>query len=190
MNPPQVYMCFKKQIYYFANKGLYNQSYAFSSSHVWMWELDHKECWAPKNWCFCTVVLKKTLESPLDCKQIKSVDPKGNQCWIFIGRTDVEAETPVLWPSDVKSQFIGKDPDARKIESRRKRRRKSMRWLDDMTQWTWVWESFRRWWRTGKPGMCNPWGCKRSDRTEQLNNNSKVVYHSDWFVDLEPSFHP
>ena len=104
----------KKQRHYFANKCLYNQSYAFSSSHVWMWELDHKECWAPKNWCFWTVVLKKTLESPLDCKQIESVDPKGNQCWIFIGRTDVEAETPILWPSDVKSQFIGKDPEAGK----------------------------------------------------------------------------
>ena len=86
----------------------------FSSSHVQMWELDYKEDWAPKNWCFWTVVLEKTLESPLDCKEIQPVHPKGNQSWLFIGRTDVEAETPILWPSDGKSQLIGKDPDAGK----------------------------------------------------------------------------
>ena len=86
----------------------------FSSSHVWIWELDYKENWAPKNWCFWTVVLEKTLESPLDCKEIKPVHPKGHQSWIFIGRTDVEAETPILWPPDVKSWLIGKDPDAGK----------------------------------------------------------------------------
>ena len=84
----------------------------FSISHVWMWELDHKESWAPKNWCFWTVVLEKTLESPLDCKETKPVHPKGNQSWIFIGKTDAEAEAPILWPSDVKSWLIGKDPDA------------------------------------------------------------------------------
>ena len=102
----------KKQRHYFANKGPYSQSYGFSSSHVWMWELDHNECWAPRNWCFQTVVLEKTLESPLDCKVIKPVHPKGNQPWIFIGRTD--AETPILWLLDVKSWLIGKDPDAGK----------------------------------------------------------------------------
>ena len=85
--------------YYFANKSPSSQSYGFSSSHVWMWELDHKESWALKNWCFWTVVLKKTLESPLDCKEIKPVNHKGNQSWIFIGRTDAEAETPILWPA-------------------------------------------------------------------------------------------
>jgi len=86
----------------------------FSSSHVWMWELDYKERWALKNWCFWTVVLEKTLESPLDCKEIQPVNPIGNQSWIFIGRTDVEAETPILWPPDSKNQLIGKDHDARK----------------------------------------------------------------------------
>ena len=91
-----------------------SQSYGFSSSHVWMWELDYKESWAPKNWCFWTVVLEKTLESPLDCKEIQPVHPKGNQSWIIIGRTDVEAETPILWPPDAKSRLFGKDPDAGK----------------------------------------------------------------------------
>ena len=90
------------------------QSYGFSSSHVWMWDLDYKEIWVPKNWCFWTVVLEKTLENPLDCKEIQPVNPKGNQPWIFIGRTDAEAETPVLWPPDVKNWLIWKDPDAGK----------------------------------------------------------------------------
>ena len=104
----------KKQRHYFANKGPSSQSYGFSCSHVWMWELDHKEYWAPKNWCFWTVVLEKTLESPWDCKEIQPVHPKGNQSWIFIGRTDAEAETLILWPPDEKSWLIGKDPDAGK----------------------------------------------------------------------------
>ena len=104
----------KKQKHHFANKGPYSQSYGFSSSHVWMWELDNKEGWAVKNWCFQTVVLEKTLESSLECKEIKPVNPKGNQPWIFIGRTDAEAEAPVLQPPDMKSQLIGKDLDARK----------------------------------------------------------------------------
>ena len=91
-----------------------SQSSGFASGHVWMWELDHRESWAPKNWCFWTVVLEKTLESPLYCKEIKPVHPKGNQSWIFIGRTDAEAETPILWPSDAKNWLIGKDPDAGK----------------------------------------------------------------------------
>ena len=91
-----------------------SQSYGFSSSHVWMWELDHKENWALKNWGFWTVVLEKTLENPLDCKEIKPVNPKGNQSWILIGRTDAEAETPILWLLDAKNWLIGKDPDAGK----------------------------------------------------------------------------
>ena len=95
-------------------KGPYSQSYGFSSSDVWMWELDHKESWVPKNWCFWIVELEKTLESPLDCKEIKPVNPKGNQSWIFIGRTDAEAEIPVLWPPDEKNWLIWKDPDAGK----------------------------------------------------------------------------
>ena len=105
-------MHIKKQRYHFASKGPYSQSYGFSISHVRIYELDHKESWALKNWCFWTVVLEKTLESPLDCKEIKPVKSKGNQSWIFIGRT--EAEAPILWPPDVKSQLIGKDPDAGK----------------------------------------------------------------------------
>ena len=104
----------KKQRLDFANKDLSSQSYAFSNSHVWIWELNHKENWARKNGCFWTVVLKKTLESALDCKEIQPVHPKGNQSWIVIGRTDAEAETPVLWPPDAKNWLIWKDPDAGK----------------------------------------------------------------------------
>ena len=103
-----------KQRHYFANKDLSSQSYDFSSSHVWMWELDYKESWTLKNWCFLTVVLEKNLESPLDYKEIQPVHPKGNQSWIFIGRTDAEAEAPILWPPDVKNWLIGKVPDAGK----------------------------------------------------------------------------
>ena len=103
----------KKQRHYFANKGPSSQSYGFSSGHVWMWELDCEESWALKNWCFWTVVLK-TLESPLACKEIKPVNPKGNQFWIFIGRTDAEAEAPIFWPPEAKNWLTGKDPEARK----------------------------------------------------------------------------
>ena len=95
-------------------KCLSSQSYGFSSGHVWMWELDYKESWAPKNWYFWTVVLEKTLERPLDSKEIQPVHPKGNQSWIFIGRTDAKAEAPILWSPDAKSSLIGKDPDAGK----------------------------------------------------------------------------
>ena len=101
-----------KSRHHFADKGLFNQSYGFSSSHAWMWELDHKEGWAPKNWCFQTVLLEKTLESPLHSKEIKPVNPKGNQLQIFIERTDAKAEAPILWPPDGKSWLIRKDPDA------------------------------------------------------------------------------
>ena len=104
----------QKQRYYFANKGPSSQGYGFSSSHVWIWELDSEESLVPKNWCFWTVVLEKTLESPLDCEEIQPVHPKGDQSWVFIGRTDVEAETPILWPPDAKSWLIWKDPDAGK----------------------------------------------------------------------------
>ena len=101
----------KNQRHYFTNKGPYSQGYDFSSSHVWMRELDYKESWVLKNWCFWTVVLEKTLESPLDCKEIQPVNPKGNQSWIFTGRTDAEAETTILWPPDAKTWLFGKDPD-------------------------------------------------------------------------------
>ena len=121
--------CIKKQRYYFANKGPSSQGYGFSSGHVWMWELDYKESWAPKNLCFWSVVLEKTLESPLDCQEIQPVHPKGDQSWMFIGRTDVEAETPILWPPDVKSWFE-KTLMLGKIEGRRRRGWQRMRYLD------------------------------------------------------------
>ena len=104
----------KKQRHYFVNKGSSSQGYIFSSGHVWMWKLDYRESWALKNWSFWTVVLEKTLESPPDCKEIQPVHPKGDQSWVFIGRTDAEAETPVLWPPHVKSWLIWKHPDAGK----------------------------------------------------------------------------
>ena len=115
------------------DKGLSSQSYSFSSSHVWMWELDHKESWAPKNWCFLTVVLEKTLENPLESKKIKLVNPKENQSWIFIGRTDTDA--PILWPPDAKNwpDSVQKTPMLGKIEGRRRRGWQRMRWLDDIT---------------------------------------------------------
>ena len=96
----------KKQRHYFVDKGPSSQSYVFSSSYVWMWELDHKASWVPKDWCFWNVVLEKTLKSPLDCKEVQSVHPKGDQSWVFIGRTNVEAETPIFWPPDAKSWLI------------------------------------------------------------------------------------
>ena len=131
----------KKRRHYFANKDLSSQGCGFSSGHVCMWELDYKESWALKNWCFWTVVLEKTLASPLDCKEIHPVHSKGNQSWIFIGRTDVEAETPIFWPPDVKSWLIWKDSDAGKDW-----RWEEMGtdkgwagWMASPTQWTWVW---------------------------------------------------
>ena len=120
----------KKQRHCFANKGPSSQSYGFSSSHVWMWELDCEESWAPKNWCFWAVVLEKTLENPLDCKEIQLVHPKGNQSWIFTGRTDAEAETPILGPPYAKSWLVRKDP---KIAGRRRRGWQRMRWLDGIS---------------------------------------------------------
>ena len=116
-----LYICLLKSRHYFANKSLSSQSFGFSSSHVWMWELNYKESWALKNWCFWTVVLEKILKSPLDYKEIQPVHPKGNQSWIFIGRTDVEAETPILWPPDAKNWLIWKNPILRKIEGRGRR---------------------------------------------------------------------
>ena len=123
----------KKQRHYFADKGLSSQSYDLSNSHIWMRKLDCKESWVPKNWCFLTVMLEKTLESPLDYKDIHPINPKGNQSWIFTGRTDAEAETPILWPPNAKNRLTGKDPDAGKIEGRRRRGRQRMRCLDGIT---------------------------------------------------------
>ena len=138
-----------------------------------MWELDQKEGWMPKNWCFWTVVLEKTLESPLDCKEIKPVNPTGNQPWIFIGRTDAEDEAPILWPPDVKSQLVGKDPDAGKDWRQKKRTTEDMmvgwhHWLNG--------NEFEQPLRDGEGQgsltCCSPWGLKESDMTKQLNNSN------------------
>ena len=135
----------------------------FSSSHVWMWELDYKESWAPKNWYFWTVVLEKTLERSLDCKEIQPVHPKGDQSWMIIGQTDAEAEAPILWLPDVKNWLIEKDPwcwerlkaggegDERGWDG----------WMASPTLWTLVWVSSRSWWWTGNPGMLQSMGLER-----------------------------
>ena len=133
-----------------------SQSYGFSSSHVWMWELDYKESWVLKNWCFWTVVLEKTLESPLDCKEIQQVNPNGNQSWMFIGRTDTEAEAPILWPPDGKGWLTpwkrpwcwerlkaGREGDDRGWDG----------WMASPTWWTWIWTNSGSWWWTEKPGV-------------------------------------
>ena len=151
--------------HHFANKGPYSESYGFSSSHVWVWELDHKEGWT--NWYFWTVLLEKTLESSLDSKDIKSVHPKGNQSWIFIGKTDAEAEAPIFWPPDAKRQLTGKDADAGKDWGQEEK------WVteDEMAGWhNWLnghefWANSGRLWRTGKPALLYPRGCKESDTT-------------------------
>ena len=135
----------------------YSYSYGFSSTQVWIWELDCKETWVLKNWCFWTVVLEKTLESLLDSKEIQPVNPKGNQSWIFIGRTDAEAETPILWPPDVRNWLM-----LGKIEGRRRRGQQRMRWLDGITDsGTLVWASSGSWWWTGKPSYAPVHGLQR-----------------------------
>ena len=154
--------CIKKQRHHFADRGPYSQSYDFSSSHVWIWELGDKETWVLKNRCFGTVVLQKTFESPLDRKEIKPINPTGYQSSIFTGRTDAEAEAPILWPPDTKSRFIektlcweslkaGGEGDVREWDS----------WMASLTQWTWVWASSGSWWRTGKPGVLPSIGSQR-----------------------------
>ena len=135
----------KKQRCYFVNKGPSSQGYVFSSDHVWMWELDLKESWALKNWCFCTVVLEKTFESPLDCKKIQPVHTKVDQSWVFIGRTDVEAETPILWPPDAKNWLIWKDPDAGNDAGEEGDDRRLDGWMASVIQWTWVWINSGSW---------------------------------------------
>ena len=162
----------KKQTHYIANSCPSSKSYGFSSSHVGIWELDYKESWVPKNWCFWTVlVLEKTLESPLDCKEIRPVHPKGTQAWIFIGRTHAEAEAPTLWPPDMKSWLIWKDPDAGKDWGQEEKGMTE----DEMVGW--------HHWLDGPgfgctPGVgdgqgglacCGSWGPKDMDMTEWLN---------------------
>ena len=158
----------KKQRHYFANEGPSSQGYGFSSGHVWMWELDCEEIWALKNWCFWTVVLEKTLESPLVCKEIQSVHPKGDQSWLFIGRTDAEAETPILWPPDVENWLIWKDSDAGNDQ----------RWEkgsieDEMVGWHHQLNGRELEWTLGDGQgsleCCSPWDHKELDMTERLN---------------------
>ena len=132
-----------------------SQSYCFSSSHVWMWELDYKERWVPKNWCFWTVVLEKTLESPLDSKEVKPVNHKGNQSWIFIVRTDAKAGAPILWPPDVKNWLLREDPDAGKVwrqEEKGMTEDEMVGW-EHWLQWPWVWTNSGSCWSIRKPGM-------------------------------------
>ena len=161
----------KKQRHYFVNKGPLVKAMAFSSGHVWMWELDYKESWAPKNWCFWIDVLEKTLESPLDCKAIQPVHSEGDQSWVFIGRTDVEAETPLLWPPDAKSWLIWKDPDAGKDW----RQEEKGTTEDEMVQWHHQLNAHGFGWTLGvadgQGGLAcwGSWGGKESDMAEWLN---------------------
>ena len=143
----------------------------FSSGHVWMWELDCEESWVLKNWCFWTVVLEKTIESPLDCKEVQPVHPKGNQSWVFIGRTDAEAETPILWPPDVRGWLTGKDPDAGRDWGQEEKGMTE----DGMAGWHHRLDGHESEWTPGvgdgQGGLacCDSWGCKESDMTERLN---------------------
>ena len=161
----------KKQRHYFTNKGPSGQGYGFSSSHVWMWKLDCEESWVLNNWCFWTVMLEKTLESPLDCKAIQPVHPKRDQSWVFIGRTDAEAETPMLWPPEGKSWLIWKDPDAGRDWGQEEKGMTE----DEMAGWHHQLDGHEF---EQAPGVgdgqgglacCDSWGHKESDTTEQLN---------------------
>ena len=184
------------------NKGL-AKAMVFSNSHIWMWVLDYKESWAPKNWCFWTVVLKKTLKSPLDSKEIQPVHPKGNQSWIFIGRTDVEAETPVLWPPDAKSWLTGKEPGAGKDWWREEKGTTEDEdgWMPSPTQWTWVWVNSESWWWTGSPGVLQSMGSQivRHNWATELKwrkvrqgflLSASVFYARAWVWRLRPLGHP
>ena len=147
------------------------QGYGFSSSHVWIWELDYKESWALKNWCFWTVVLEKTFESPLDCKEMQQIHPKWDQSWVFTARTDVEAETPILWPPDEKNWLIRKNPDAGK-DCRQEEKGTTE---NEMVGWHHRLNGYEL---EQAPGVgdgqgslqyCSPWGHKELDTTEPLN---------------------
>ena len=155
-----------------ANKGLSSQGYGFSSGHVWIWELDCEESWVPKNWCFWTGVLEKTLESPLDCKEIQLVHSKGDQSWVFFGRNDAKTETPVLWPPHAKSWVIGKDSDAGRDWGQEEKGTTE----DEMAGWHHRPDGREFEWTPGDGDghgglvCCDSWGCKESDTTERLNS--------------------
>ena len=156
------WIAYSKAEHYFANKSLSSQGYGFSCGHVWMWDLDCEESWALKNWCFWTVVLEKTLESPLDCKEIQPFHPK-DQSWVVIGRTDAKAETPILWPPHAKSWLIGKDSDAGRDlgEGGEGDDRGWDGWIASPTRWTWVWVNSGSWWWTRRPGVLQFMGSQR-----------------------------
>ena len=161
----------EKQRHYFANKSASSQGYVFSSGHVWMWELDCEESWPLKNLCFWTVVLEKTLESPLDFKEIQSVHPKGDQSWVFTGRTDAAVETPILWPPHLKSWLTGKDSDAWRDWGQEKKRTTE----DEMAGWHHWLDGLEFGWTPGvgdgQGGLacCDSWGHKELNTTERLN---------------------
>ena len=162
----------QKQRHYLANKGPSSQGYCFSSGHVWMWKLDCEESWVLKNWCFWTALLEKTLESPLDCKEIQPAHPKGDQSWVFIGRTDAEAETPILWPPREKSWLIGKDPDdGRDWRQEEKGLTGWDGWMASLTRWTWVWVNSGSWWWTGRPGVLQFMGSQRVEHDWETELN-------------------
>ena len=154
-------------------KGPSSQSYVFSSNHVWIWELDHKESWVPKNWCFWTVVLEETLESPLDCKEIQPVHSKGDQSWIFTGKTDAEAEAPILWATWCEELIHWKRPWCweRLKTGEEGDERGWDGWMASTTWWTWVWASSGNKWWTGKPGMLQSMWSQRGghDWATELN---------------------
>ena len=151
-------------------------SYGFSSSHVWMWELDYKESWMLKNWCFWTVVLEKILESPLDCKEVQPVHPKGNQSWIFIEGLMLKLKLQYFGHPMWRTNSFEKTLMLEKIEGSRRKGWQRMIWLDGTTDsMEWVSPSFRSWWWTGSLVYCRPWGRKESDTTEQLNWTELMV---------------
>ena len=160
----------KKQRHYFANTGLSSQGYGFSSGHVWMWELDYKKNWAPKNWGFWIVVLEKTLESPLDCKEIQPVHPKGDQSWVFIERTDVEAETQILWPPE-ELTHLKRPWWWERLRAGEGDDRGWDGWMASLTWYTWVWVDSGSWLWTGRPSLLQSMGSQRvrHDWVTELN---------------------